>query len=85
MLARPVLNAIAIVVTLVWLGSWVAQLIPALDYKPDPQINLIFGVLVSGLFAVPKLTGRDKGETAAGSSSEESGRHRADDPPKAGG
>ena len=68
MLSKPVMTAIALVVTAVWLVSFLAQFVPALAYKHDPQINLIFGTLITGLFAVPKLFG--------GKGDEDPGRHR---------
>jgi RsiW-degrading membrane proteinase PrsW (M82 family) len=77
-LSKPVMTAIALVVTLVWLASWVAQFIPALAYKPDPQINLIFGTLIGGLFAVPKLLGK------ADDKPQEPGAHRKDADEKTG-
>lgn len=63
MLSKSVMNAIALIVTGVWTLSFLAQFVPALDYSPDPQINLIFGALLSGAFALPKLLGlKDKDE-----------------------
>lgn len=71
MLSKSVLNAIALVITGVWTLSFLAQFIPAFEYKPDPQINLIFGTLVGGAFALPKLLGsRNKDD------GDEGGRHR---------
>lgn len=74
MLSKSVLNAIALVITTVWTLSFLAQFVPALNYDPDPQINLIFGTLVGGAFALPKLLGARKG---GGDDDEEPpGRHR---------
>lgn len=71
MLSKSVLNAIALVVTCVWVLSFLAQFIPGLEYKSDPQINIIFGTLVGGAFALPKLLGsKDKPED------DTPGRHR---------
>lgn len=73
MLSKPVLTAIALVVTFVWLASFMAQFIPSLGYKADPQIHVIFGLLITGLFAapaVPKMLGRGQDE------SDDPGRHR---------
>lgn len=73
MLSKSVLNAIALVITTVWTLSFLAQLIPPLNYDPDPQINIIFGTLVGGVFALPKLLGGRKG---SGDEEEPAGRHR---------
>jgi hypothetical protein len=72
-LSKSVLNAIALIVTIVWVLSFVAQFIPGLEYKSDPQINLIFGTLVGGAFALPKLLGSKDKATEP----ESPGRHRA--------
>lgn len=68
MLSKNVLNAIALIVTSVWVLSFLAQFVPAFAYDPDPQINLIFGTLVGGAFALPKLLGSksDDGESGGG-------------------
>lgn len=71
MLSKSVLNAIALVITGVWTLSFLAQFVPAFDYKPDPQINLIFGTLVGGAFALPKLLGSRKRDDE-----DDGGRHR---------
>jgi hypothetical protein len=74
-LSKSVLNAIALVITGVWTLSFLAQFVPALNYDPDPQINLIFGTLVGGAFALPKLLGARRG--GGGDDEEEPpGRHR---------
>jgi uncharacterized membrane protein len=57
LLSKAVLNAIALVTTFVWAANFVASVIPALNYKTDPQIHLIFGSLVGAAFALPKLLG----------------------------
>lgn len=57
MLSKSVMNAIALIVTAVWTLSFLAQFVPVFEYKPDPQINLIFGALLSGAFALPKILG----------------------------
>ena len=63
MLSKSVMNAIALIVTAVWTLSFLAQFVPVFEYKPDPQINLIFGALLSGAFALPKIFGsKDKPE-----------------------
>jgi hypothetical protein len=64
--AKSVLNAIALIVTCVWVLSFIAQFIPGLEYKSDPQINLIFGTLVGGAFALPKLLGSKGGDDSPG-------------------
>ena len=69
-LSKVVMNAIALIVTAVWAGSFIAQYFT--DVKPDPQINLIFGSVIAGAFALPKLLGsKDKEEIPPA-------RHRSD-------
>jgi hypothetical protein len=63
MLSRTVLDAIALTITAVWALSFLAQLVPFLNYRTDPQIHLIFGSLVGTAFALPKLLG-SKGSSA---------------------
>lgn len=56
MLSKSVMNAIALVVTGVWALSFLAQFVFP-DIPPNPQINLIFGALLSGAFALPRIFG----------------------------
>lgn len=80
MLSKSVMNAIALIVTGVWTLSFLAQFIPAFEYDPDPQINLIFGALLSGAFALPKLLGsKDKGGEEEKPKAVTGGRHYRDE------
>lgn len=51
MISPRVANAVIIVVTLVWVSSFVLSII-APEYRADPQINVIFMGLVGGSLAL---------------------------------
>lgn len=79
MLSKTVMNAIALVVTAVWTLSFLAQFVPVLEYKHDPQINLIFGALLSGAFALPKLFGSKDKDDEEKPKAVTGGRHYRDE------
>ncbi len=54
-----VANGIAIVVTLVWAVSFVADIIPSANYDPPTAIHAAFMVVVGSIFGV-QLFSRDK-------------------------
>jgi len=51
-------NVIIVVVTGVWVTSFVVALLSA-TYKPDPQINVIFMAIVGGAMALKARRGQE--------------------------
>lgn len=51
MLSPRLANIIAVVVTAVWVASFVVSLF-SVSYKPDPQINVVFMAVVGAAMAL---------------------------------
>lgn len=51
MISPRIANAVIIIVTLVWVSSFVLSIIVP-EYRADPQINVIFMGLVGGSLAL---------------------------------
>lgn len=58
MLSPKLANVIAIVVTAVWVASFVVSLF-SVTYKPDPQINVVFMAVVGAAMALKGRGGSD--------------------------
>lgn len=56
MISAPLANAIVVVVTIVWVISFVVSIFSPV-YKPDPQINVIFMGIVGGSLALKAKRG----------------------------
>jgi hypothetical protein len=52
---------IAVVVTVVWAISFLADIVPALNYEPSPYIHLAFMLVLGGLFGA-SFVGRGDGK-----------------------
>lgn len=51
MISPALANVVIVVVTAVWVTSFVVALV-SVTYKPDPQINVIFMAIVGGAMAL---------------------------------
>lgn len=51
MLSPKLANIIAVIVTAVWVASFVVSLF-SVSYKPDPQINVVFMAVVGAAMAL---------------------------------
>lgn len=64
MLSPKLANVIAIIVTAVWVASFVVSLF-SVTYKPDPQINVVFMAVVGAAMAL-KGRGADDEKPSGG-------------------
>lgn len=63
MISPPLANFVIVVVTLVWVTSFLFSIFSS-TYKPDPQINVIFMGIVGGSLALKAR--KSKGEAGDG-------------------
>lgn len=61
MISPSLANFVIVIVTIVWVTSFIVALVSA-TYKPDPQINVIFMAIVGGAMALKAKRGTSTDE-----------------------
>lgn len=65
MLSPKLANVIAVIVTAVWVASFVVSLFST-TYKPDPQINVVFMAVVGAAMALKGRSANDSNTNGGG-------------------